>query len=167
MFRTAATLILALCLAGCALQDSKKDLLIQRAGSAAIVQNPEQPHLYILTFKQVDDQLDFLSNQPAKKAGKIGIEEFLGQWTSGAIGPEEQPQASLVFDQVDKQSDDVETNTLRILKQPYYNARSRTMSYEVEQTDGQPLAPGTILNPVLFIEGAYHPGGTAPQQPGD
>lgn len=133
-------------------------LFIQTAREAVIERDlGEARGTYSLTLKGVQPNLAYFGDQPQRLAGKVPLDTFLNDWSrgrgvmsySGAAGG---LNGALVTTSTTPSNVTDVSESLIILSEPSYDARTQELKFTIRNMSGTKLQIGRHSNPILFID---------------
>ena len=133
-------------------------LFIQTAREAVIERSlGEAKGSYTLTLKGVQPNLAFFGDQPQRLAGKVTVDQFVSDWNQGngvmaAGGQSGSLSGALVTTSTTPSNVTDVSQSLLILSNPIYDARSQELKFNVRNVSGNQIEAGRHPNPILFID---------------
>ena len=139
----------------------KLEFMYVQTGYQATLKKTKQADVYTLTLNDVAPYVTYFSDKPKRIAGMFTIEDYLQNWQlNNSNIKKDAPNADLVgsYYHGDQQK---MANLVIELKNPSYNASSKTMTYTVkilDQNIDQALLTKPITHIELFIDAGWCPG---------
>jgi len=129
-------------------------LMFIQTAEEAIVTRTTHPRKYILTLKNINPEVAYVSDRPTKMAGKTTIQSFLREWNSGQEGfSANNPNAALVTKTSNSSISSKGKETMVVLTNPRFDTKSKTLSYDIQTVGGSDtIEEGAHEEPVLFID---------------
>ncbi|MCB1111530.1 MAG: hypothetical protein H7A37_08835 [Chlamydiales bacterium] len=128
-------------------------LYVQTASEAIITKDQSAEDKFIITLKDVKPQIAFFAETPSLIIGKTTIQNFINDWTNTTTTTSTTtPNAALVTETTTPSSITL-SDSMVVLSNPNYDARTGTLTYEATTTNGSTaLQEGVHANPVIFID---------------
>lgn len=133
---------------GSQLSPNDKMLFILHADDGHLEQADTGRTNYVLTLYRVSKNVTFFTDRPARKAGKISVEEFLETFR------QEKPNAGLVSSQTHPERSRSRFSDIPVtLSNPKYDSKNDRMTMDVEILGGnQRVQTGDLGSTTLFID---------------
>lgn len=133
-------------------------LFIQTAREAIIDRDlGETTGVYTLTLKGVQPNLAYFGDQPKRLAGKVPLNTFLSDWSRGRGAIKNSNAAgalngALVTTSTTPSNVTDVSESLIMLSEPVYNARTQELKFTIRNISGTKLETGRHQSPILFID---------------